>query len=59
MVLESETVHARVNLCADSNGVVSLSGSSLYNEIQDTHILTNIHTTDAIPSIRLWADTIV
>ena len=24
----------------------------------DTHILTNTHTTDAIPSIRLWADTI-
>ena len=27
--LASETVHARVNGCADSNGVVSLSVSSL------------------------------
>ena len=26
-------------------------------EILDTHILTNTHTTNAIPSIRLWADT--
>ena len=30
----------------------------MYSEILDTHILTNTHTTDAIPSIRLWADTI-
>ena len=28
-VLKSETVHTRVNRCADSNGVVSLSVSSL------------------------------
>ena len=39
MVLESETVLTRVNRCVDPIGVVSLSGSSLYSEIQDTHIL--------------------
>ena len=27
------------------------------SEILDTHILTNTHTTDAIPSIHLWVDT--
>ena len=39
------------------NGVVSLSGFRLKSEIQDKHILTQTHTTDAIPSIYLWADT--
>ena len=38
-VLESETVHTRVNRCADSKGVVSLPGSSFKSEIQDTQIL--------------------
>ena len=42
---------------ADSYGAVSLSVSSLWSEILDTHILANTHTTDTIPSIRLRADT--
>ena len=36
-----------------------MSVSSLEREVLGTHILTNTHTTDAIPSIRLWADTIL